>query len=354
LSETRHCGLRGPPGAIGRSRQALSYKVLITGPLVVPAALRLFEACGVEPIAMASVGPASEIAELVRRHVVDALLVRLGTVDETAIAASAKLKVIAYNGVGYDCIDVAAATRRAIPVFISKGANARSVGEHALAMILALVKQFPALEPGLRAGQWRPIAFKTMELTGKRLALFGFGATARELYALAAPFRMRVRAFDPHVPADQFPPDVERAASLEHLVSDADVISLHAPLTDTTRGAFDDALIRKIKPGAVLVNVARGAIVDEAALALALREGRLGGVGADCFAVEPAPPGNPLFDAPNTVLTPHLAGVTAECLERMSIMAAENICAVLTGKPFDPARLVNPGALAARNSAEPA
>ncbi len=254
----------------------------------------------------------------------DALLLGLDACDASVFAAAPQLRVVSRFGSGVDTVDLEAAARHGVTVTNTPGANTVAVAELTLGLLLALARDLPAAVATARAGGW---ARKSgWELEGKTLGLVGLGRIGRAVAARAAAFGMRVIAHDP-VAADV--PGVTRVA-LDDLWGDADVVSLHLGLDAGTRHIVDAAVLARLKPGAVLINASRGGLVDEAALADALRSGHLAGAAADAFDREP-PVGSPLLELPNFVPTPHLGAATREAARRMGEAAARNVVAVLTG-----------------------
>ena len=251
------------------------------------------------------------------------------------LAAAARLKVVGRLGVGLDNIDLAACAARGIEVIPATGANAESVAEYVLAMAMILLRGAAYLSTSaVLAGRWpRQMLSQGREVAGKTLGLVGFGSIGRVTARKAAAMGMRVVAFDPAVAAGS-PSWAEHGVAplgLDELLARSDVVSLHLPLTDSTRGLLGEARLARMKPGAILVNSARGGIVDEAALAKALAAGRLAGAALDVFDREPLAAGSVLADAPNLILTPHVAGVTLESNARVSGIIAERVSAFLGG-----------------------
>jgi len=320
--------------------------VVITGPMIAPEAETLLRGHDIACIAIEPARVDSDLKRLCAEHRPEGLIVRYGTVDASVMDASDRLRVIANHGVGYDNIDVAAATARGLPVLITRGANALSVAEMAVTLILALVKRLPRFDATVKSGGWRPPGVLPIELAGKRVGLVGYGATGRETARLLQPFRVELAAFDPGLAPEPGAPPVRLVSRIEELLSWADIVSLHAPLTEATRNLLDRERLRCMKPGAVLVNCARGQIIDEAALDEALRDGRLAGAALDTFATEPCPSGLPLLTAPNLITTPHVAGVTQEAFARMGMIAAANVASILRGTELVAENLVNPEVLA--------
>lgn len=258
-----------------------------------------------------------------------ALIVRNRTqVDAELLARAPALRVVGRLGVGLDNIDMAACKSRGITVFPATGANALAVAEYVIMAAMLLLRGILPASAQVAAGRWPRAAFSNgREAAGKTLGLIGFGDIGRLTASLAAGIGMNVVATDPAVAPDSpvWRDRKVRAVALEALLAEADVVSLHVPLTTGTRGLLDAARIGLMKPDAVLINTSRGGVVDEAALAQALREGRLAGAALDVFQEEPLPAGSPLADVPNLILTPHVGGLTREANQRVSSMVAERV-----------------------------
>ncbi len=267
-----------------------------------------------------------------------ALIVRNATqVDQALLAAAPQLKVVGRLGVGLDNIDVASCAARRIEVIPATGANALSVAEYVITTALLLLRGAYHAHGAMAAGLWpRPALSKGREIAGKTLGLIGFGGIGRLTASLAQGLGMKVIANDPALPPDH---EVWREHHVEQdriegVISRADVLSLHVPLVDATRNFIDATRLAAMKPGAVLINTARGGVVDEAALVAALQSGHLGGAALDVFLHEPLPEESPLARAlkdglGNLILTPHIAGVTTESNERVSQLIAEKVAQFL-------------------------
>lgn len=261
-----------------------------------------------------------------------ALIVRNMTqVRGDLLDAASQLVAVGRLGVGLDNIDLAVCQARNIAVLPATGANDTAVAEYVIAAILTLVRGSYGATPDVAAGAWPRNALIGREVAGRVLGLIGFGGIARQVARRAAALGMELQAFDPHLPAgdaawSEF--GVTRV-DLDTLLAGSDAVSLHVPLTDATRGLLGTAALAAMKPGAVLINTARGGVVDEAALAEALRSGRLRGAAIDVFGQEPLPAANAFQDVPNLILTPHIAGVTEESNRRVSAVTAENVRRVL-------------------------
>jgi D-3-phosphoglycerate dehydrogenase len=290
-----------------------------------------------------------EIARKVAVFQPDGLIVRKGIIDARVIAASATLKAISKHGVGVDNIDVAAATKLGIPVMITALANYESVAEHALAMILGLSRGISVQDRKVRRGVWDRSDFDRDDLRGKRLGLIGFGRIASRLAELVGPLEMPILVFDPYVRAPQ--PYVQ-TTDLQELLRAADIVSVHCPLTPETRGLIGRAELASMKPGAWIVNTARGPVIDEAALIEALREKRIAGAALDTLEQEPPAPTHPLLAMDNVVVTAHVGGSSRTALVNMGVGAVENILAVLEGRMPASGCLVNPEVYSTASTAE--
>lgn len=257
----------------------------------------------------------------------EGLIVRNRTqVDRALIEAAPKMRAIGRLGVGLDNIDTAFAKMRDVAVFPATGGNVVSVAEYVITAILVLRRSAWMGSENVLSGHWPRQQMIGLEVSGATLGLIGFGAIAQATAERAAALGMKVMAFDPFLPADASAwAMAERHATIDSLLPLADAVSLHVPLTDETRGLFDKARLEQMKPGAILVNTARGHIVDEDALADVLVAGHLGGAAMDVFAAEPLPEGSPLAKAPNLIATPHIAGVTVESNTRISWITVRNI-----------------------------
>jgi (S)-sulfolactate dehydrogenase len=259
----------------------------------------------------------------------DALIVRNRTqVRGALLAALAKCRVVGRLGVGLDNIDVAGCEARGMQIIPATGANALSVAEYVIASSMMLLRGAFASTAAVAAGQWpRQALGNGRETAGKTLGIIGFGSIGQTVARLARGLGMNVIAFDAMLD-DDAPVFLEagvRFAGLLEVITQADVVTLHVPLVDGTRGLFNAQRIASMKPGAVLINTSRGHIVDIDALAAALQSGRLGGAAIDVFDAEPLPPSPLLQGCPNLLLTPHISGVSAEANERVSFMIANQV-----------------------------
>ena len=255
-----------------------------------------------------------------------ALIVRSDTkVDAEVIARGDKLRVIGRAGIGVDTIDVDAATHRGIIVMNTPQANTTATCEHTMAMMLALARNIPQADASLRRGEWTRSKFMGVQLHGKTLGIIGLGRVGTQVARRAQGFGMEVIAYDPYVSEEAARANKVLLVSLDELLAQSDFVTLHSSLTPGTRGLLDAANIAKMKTGARVINVARGALVDMQALYEALVSGKLAGAALDVFEEEPPPPDLPLFKLPNVVVTPHLGASTAEAQRDVSIQIAEQV-----------------------------
>jgi D-3-phosphoglycerate dehydrogenase len=249
-------------------------------------------------------------------------------------ASAPRLRVIARTGIGYDNVDVPAATAAGICALNTPDAPTESTAEFAITLMLAVTRRLAVADRQSKAGVWKlhePVL--GFDLGEKTLGLVGFGRIARRVSEIARALRMRVRAFDPMLPPEKIlAAGATPCSTLDELLRGADVLSLHAPLTPATRGLIGAAQLALLAPGAILINTARGPLIDEAAVLAALESGRLRGAGIDVWAREPIDAGNPLFHHPLVIATPHMAAYTDEGRRRSHVAAAEGVLAILRGE----------------------
>ena len=263
----------------------------------------------------------------------DGLVVRSQTrVDDELLAAAApRLSVVGVASVGVDRIDVEAATRAGVMVVNAPTGNTIAAAEHTMALMLALLRHIPEADASVRAGEWERGRYTGRELRGKTLGVVGLGKIGRAVARRAAGFEMRVLASDPYLSEAQAVEAGARLVGLPELLHRSDVITVHTPLTAQTQSLLGRPQLDATRPGVFVLNVARGGIVDEAALAEALRSGQVAGAAVDVYAVEPMRPDNPLLTAPNVVLTPHLGASTSEAQDRVGLEMAEQMLMALGG-----------------------
>jgi D-3-phosphoglycerate dehydrogenase / 2-oxoglutarate reductase len=263
----------------------------------------------------------------------DGILIRSATkMTAELIEAGERLVVIARAGVGVDNVDVAAATRRGVVVANAPQSNVVTAAEHTMAMLLALARNIPRAHASLTSGRWERSKFSGVELYEKQLGILGFGRIGQLVAARARGFGMRVIAFDPLVSAEHFRElRVAQAASADEVYARADFVTVHLPLNDETRGIIDAAAIAKMRDGVRILNVARGGLIDDAALKQALDAGKVAGAALDVFPSEPITD-YPLFQGyDNVVVTPHLGASTAEATDRAGLQSAEQVVLALSG-----------------------
>jgi len=263
-------------------------------------------------------------------------------VTERVIQAGTRLKIIAKFGVGVENINIRAATQAGVPVTNCPGSNAVAVAEAALGLILASVRRIPSYMKALQGGAWREVLEDSIELSGATFGIVGFGNVGRELARLLRGFDGRILASDPYVSSDEIWERGAEPIDFDSLVQESDIISLHCSLTSQTQHLFDAARFKMMKRHAVVVNCARGQIIDEKALANALRENVISAAGLDVFEGEPPEKDHPLFSLPNAVVTPHLAGSTHLAHERIFRMASDSIIRALMEERPAPEMLLNP------------
>jgi phosphoglycerate dehydrogenase-like enzyme len=268
---------------------------------------------------------ADELAPIVADA--DGLLAGLDEITDAVFKGAPRLRVVARYGVGVDRIELDAAARRGVTVTITPNANANAVAELTIALVLALARPIAAGRDRVRAGEWP--ALPGFELRGRTIGLLGLGHIGTLVAAKARALGLRVLAHDPFVTES----GAAELVDLDKLAAESDFLSLHAPLTDATRGIVGRSLLERVKPGAAIVNTARGELVDEAALLWALDEGRLRAAALDVLTEEPPPGGNPLLERDDVLVTPHMGPHTAEATSAMGRIALEELLAVLSGRP---------------------
>ena len=279
---------------------------------------------------------APELTNLVKD--IDGWIAGLDAIDASVIAAADRLKVIARYGVGYDRVDLAAATRRGIVVTNTPGANSAAVAELTIGLMLALGRRICQANQEVHSGQWPRIA--GVGLAGKTVGLVGFGSIGRETARRLSAFGCRVLVADPFVSPEAVSGCGAGLVPLDVLLPASDFVCLHAAATPATAGMVNESFLRKMKPGAFLVNAARGELIDEAALGQAIESGRLRGAALDCFRNEPPAADHPLLRLPQVMVTPHTGAHTDEAVNAMGRKALDACLAVLRGER--PAHVVNP------------
>jgi D-3-phosphoglycerate dehydrogenase / 2-oxoglutarate reductase len=321
----------------------MALRVLVTGASLAAEARQILDGIGAAIVTMPSGTGRDAILRALAEAPTQAILMRGNPpIDAAIMDAAPELRVIAKHGAGIDSVDLDAAAKRGIRVMVAADANAPAVAEHTLALMFTLGRDIAALAARTRGGAWDREGFCGREISGRRLGLVGFGRIARLVAAKALALGMDVTAL-PHRPGSIDTTLVHEAESLDALLAASDIVSLHVPLTRDTERMIGRHELALMRPGALLVNTARGALIDEAALAEALASGHLGGAALDTLIQEPPPSDHPLLSAPRVIVTPHIASATGAALIRMGVVAAQNIVAVLEGRPFDPDNLVARG-----------
>jgi len=298
--------------------------VLVTAADLAPQALALLDRF--EVVFAGKQPTEDDIVALCAQYKPVAIIVRYGKVNARIMDASENLRVISKHGSGIDVIDQDAAAQRGIAVRAAAGANAAAVAEHAWALILACAKSVTQLDGRMRAGHWDKATHKSVELNGRILGLVGLGAIGRRVAAAAQAFDMQVIAFDPY--AKEAPAGV-KLVTLDELYASADVVSLHCPLTAENRQMINRETLARLKPGAILVNTARGGLIDEPALVDALASGQVRAAGLDSFDVEPMAHPHPFQSVANLILSPHIGGVSDAAYVNMGKGAAANVLAAI-------------------------
>ena len=301
--------------------------IIVTGADLAPQALALL--AGYDVVYAGKTPQEPDLVALCRQHDPVAIIVRYGKVGAAVMDAAPSLRVISKHGSGTDTIDKAAAQARGIEVRAAVGANAAAVAEHALALLLACAKSVVQLNARMHAGHWDKATHKSLELHGRTIGLVGLGAIGLRFARMCDAMGMKVLGHDPYA---RDLPDYVRSVDLETLWRESDAISLHCPLTDDNRGLLNARTLQACRRGVVLVNTARGGLVDEAALLEAVRSGQVSAAGLDSFAVEPMTAPHPFHGEPNIILSPHIGGVTGDAYVNMGVGAARNVLAVLQGE----------------------
>jgi D-3-phosphoglycerate dehydrogenase len=272
-----------------------------------------------------------------------ALIVQWAPITAAVLAALRECRLVSRLGIGVDMVDIDAATALGVAVANTPDYCVEEVAAHTMALALGLVRQVPHLDRAVRAGRWSAAADGAAAGRPSRMvfAVVGYGRIGRRVARIAQASGFDVVVHDPVVPSAAIAADGLRAVSLAEAIGGAGVLTLHLPLTEVTRGLIDEGALASMPAGSYLVNTCRGGLVDEEALARALRSGHLGGAAIDVFGTEPLPCDHPLRDAPNTLLTPHAAWYSRSALAELPVRAAEQVVAFLAGEPVT--SIVNPG-----------
>jgi D-3-phosphoglycerate dehydrogenase len=298
--------------------------IVVTGADLAPQALELLE--GYEVVYAGRTPTEEDMIALCRRHNPVAIIVRYGKLTATMMDAAPALKVIAKHGTGTDTIDKMAAKARGIEVVAAVGANAAAVAEQSLALMLACAKSVVELNERMHNGHWDKATHKSLELGSRTVGLVGLGAIGQRFAKMADAMGMRVLGFDPYA---KDVPGYIQVVDLDTIWRESDVVSLHCPLTDDNRGMLGAVVLAKCKRGVIVINTARGGLIDENALLAALESGQVASAGLDSFAVEPLAAGHPFQKQERIVMSPHIGGVTCDAYVNMGVGAARNLLTVL-------------------------
>jgi D-3-phosphoglycerate dehydrogenase len=312
-------------------------KIFVTQTMAPRGRALLGERDDIELIEFPNLISAADFEALLKAHApVHGVALGATRFGETELEAAMEMKVVTRIGVGYDAVDVPALSRRKIPLMVAGSANSPSVAEQAVFMMLTLAKRANELHALVRDGQWsKRLGKLPYDLYGKTVLIIGYGRIGTRTAKRCLAMEMNVLVYDPYRPAGEIrSAGFEAVADLDAALPRADFVSIHCPKTAETVGMFNAARLSRMKPQAYLINTARGGIIEEAALYDALTSGKLAGAGLDVFAQEPPPVPNPLFELPNVIIAPHVAGVTWEAVDRMSEQTARNILSALDGEPI--------------------
>jgi D-3-phosphoglycerate dehydrogenase / 2-oxoglutarate reductase len=312
-------------------------KILITESMSQPGRTLLREREDIDLVEFPNMISAGDFEAMLRRQApVHGVALGATRFGEPELEASKDIKVVTRIGVGYDAVDVPALSRRRVPLMVAGTANSPSVAEQALFMMLTLAKRAVEMHALVRDGAWASrLGLLPYDLFGKTVLIVGFGRIGTRTVKRCLAMEMNVLVYDPYKPAAEIKAaGCEPVADLDAALPRADFVSVHCPKTPETVGMFNAARLQRMKPTAYLINTARGGIVEEKALYDALVSGKLAGAGLDVFEQEPPPRGHSLFELPNVIMAPHVAGVTREAVDRMSEQTARNILSALDGEPI--------------------
>lgn len=298
---------------------AARHKILVTGADLAAQALQALQ--DYEVIYTGALPTEAQLIALVKAHDPIGIIVRYGRITRSVIEHARGLKVISKHGSGIDTIDVAAAKDNGIVVRAAAGANAAAVAEHALGLLLACAKSIAQQNARMHGGHWDKARHKSIELRAKTIGLIGLGSIGRKMAAMCRAMQLNVIAYDPFVTHD----DNLALVPLEQIWSEADFISLHCPLSEENRHLINAGTLAACRKGVILINTARGGLVDEVALLAAVQSGQVFAAGLDSFAQEPPAKDHVFFGEPQIILSPHVGGVTGQAYIDMGVAAAENL-----------------------------
>lgn len=310
----------------------MGKNVFVTAPTLAEAGLEVLKEAGAHTLFLPEGGTQDDVSHILATERIDAVISRTVPLSAAGIESAVDLKIITKHGVGVSNIDVPAATRRGIPVYVTPGANAQSVAELTVGLMLTAARRVNWMDSQLRAGHWSRLQ-NGIELHGRTLGLVGAGRVGQLVAEVATSLGMRVLAFDPAMGDSAPVPTISMTASLEELLEQSNVLSLHVPLTPQTRNLIGASEIARMPADSIIINTARGEVIDEPAMVRALEQSRLYAAGLDTTWSEPLTADNPLVRLPNVVLTPHVGGSTPAALNRMASAAARNVIDFLDGNP---------------------
>lgn len=318
--------------------------VLVTAAAASKELQELLRQAGTELVFMqGTVDEASLLDEFSRQRISAVILRGPAPFTRTVFDAAKELRVISKYGAGIDSVDLESATAHGVAVMVTVGVNAGAVAEHALALMLALARELPRFDRELRKGVWKDPRYVVRDFSDRTVGVVGYGQIGQRTARLAGACGAKVVVHSRTRP--MLPPEIEWESSLDRLLGRVDILSLHCPLTDETRGMIGEKQFALMRPGALLINTARGKLVDEPALVAALKSGPLAGAGLDTFATEPPDPAGPLLSLPNVLCTPHVAAYTTDAGAQMGTICARNIISYLRGEIYDQRNLMNPEVL---------
>jgi D-3-phosphoglycerate dehydrogenase len=315
--------------------------VLVTGFTVSEEAQKLLRGAGLDiAFTGSAIDEASMLAEVARRTVRAVILRGPAAFTPRVFAAAKDLKIISKHGAGIDSVDLKSATEHGVAVMITNGTNAGAVAEHSLALMLALTRELPGFDRRMREGAWKDQTYIVRDFSERTVGIVGYGHIGKKTAELAAACGAKVIIHSRT--RGTVPQGMEWEDDLDKMLPRVDILSLHCPLTDQTRGLINGKRLALMKPDAFIVNTSRGRMIDEAALIAALKSGKLAGAGLDVFEKEPTDPANPLFALPNVICTPHIASTTTHAAALMGVICAKNILYYLRGEIYDRSNFINP------------
>ncbi|MCC3720797.1 hydroxyacid dehydrogenase [Rouxiella badensis] len=322
----------------------MTYKFLMTAPALGAAGRKVLADAGCEVDYLQNANDEKEVEQLMETRAYDAVISRTVNLTAKAIASCPSLKIICKHGVGVTNIDVAAATERAIPVLTTPATNAQSVAELTVGLMLSAARQLPFFQQEIAEGRWTRSS-QGIELSGKTLGLVGYGEIGRRVAHIAKAIGMRTAFFDPAIAPGTDTSDAIQYSSLQELLKNSNVLSLHCPVNKATRLMLNADTLAQLPDSAIVINTSRGELIDEPALVQALTEGKIAAAGLDTVAVEPLPLDHPFRQFSNIVMTPHIGGTTPEALDAVSRSAAQQCLDFLQQNRINIRACVNPESL---------